>query len=371
MKKLISLTLILSIVLALTASAFAVYDNGPQNTNYNRTNAKNYIYNYTITPNNTYADFTKYGGDCTNFVSQVVHAGGMPMTSPVNNPGDDSWYYYGSDWGTGRTSSWTKATNFRKYWADINGDGGKHAYQFKVYLASDFKNDSIWSDVWSYLEPGDIVQYVSTSDWATYHSQAVHRTSYENGEFKVSMGQHTANSWQNLRNYVTGLSDKNTRVCLIKISANTFNAKSIQNMPEISSMSIDELAAEESRLNDTKPKTMEEEHEKWAAIALVKQELVKRAKESKISYKAAITMDALQQFMINRMENNQLFITCAENIEDKSIKASLITECKEARAENERISEFMKNMQNKRDVHDLWNEYWNDIIHQAPPSYYE
>lgn len=166
-----TLTLILVLSMLLNVSSFAVYENGPQNIEYNRTNAQSYIGMYTTSPNSAYHYFTypDEGGDCTNFASQVVRAGGMSMTAAVDNPGDSSWYYYGSSWGRGRSSSWTSATKFRTYWADVNGVGEKNAYQFRVYLASDFNDDDTWYDIWSYLEPGDIVQYVRTDDWATYH----------------------------------------------------------------------------------------------------------------------------------------------------------------------------------------------------------
>ena len=113
----------------LNVSSFAVYENGPQNIEYNRTNAQSYIGMYTTSPNSAYHYFTypDEGGDCTNFASQVVRAGGMSMTAAVDNPGDSSWYYYGSSWGRGRSSPWTSATKFRTYWADVNAVGEKNA----------------------------------------------------------------------------------------------------------------------------------------------------------------------------------------------------------------------------------------------------
>ena len=368
-----TLTLILVLSMLLNVSSFAVYENGPQNIEYNRTNAQSYIGMYTTSPNSAYHYFTypDEGGDCTNFASQVVRAGGMSMTAAVDNPGDSSWYYYGSSWGRGRSSSWTSATKFRTYWADVNGVGEKNAYQFRVYLASDFNDDDTWYDIWSYLEPGDIVQYVRTDDWATYHSQAVHRTSYENEEYKVSMGQHTSDSWKNLRNYVLGLSSE-TRVCLIKISATTFSSRSARNLARIASMSTNELAAEENRLNQTAPQTIAAEHEKWATIAMLKQKLVEHGKNSQTSYKTGITTNALLQFIRNRMENNTLFLLFVENAEDGLPKTLLSNECEKARTENIILTDFEKRVQEESEnIYSLWNEYWSNIIQQTPPFYYE
>lgn len=236
-------------------------------------------------------------------------------------------------------------------------------------MASDFNDDDIWFDIWEYLEPGDIIQYVRTSDWATYHSQAVHRTSYENREYKVSVGQHTVDEWKNLRDYVLGLSGK-TRVCLIKISANTFSTQSAKNLTKIAAMSINELAAEEDRLNRTIPLTTAAEHEKWTTIALLKQEMAKQGKNSQ-TYKTAITMEALRQFVSNRMENNTLFLSCVGNLENDQLKTILSSDCEKAKTENEVLSAFLKEMQECDNVQLLWNEYWNNIIQQTPPSYYE
>ena len=76
-----TLTLILVLSMLLNVSSFAVYENGPQNIEYNRTNAQSYIGMYTTSPNSAYHYFTypDEGGDCTNFASQVVRAGGMSI----------------------------------------------------------------------------------------------------------------------------------------------------------------------------------------------------------------------------------------------------------------------------------------------------
>ena len=133
MKKLSSIfALAIVASMLLNVSTYAVYDNGPRNTQYNRTNAQSYIGRYTTSPNPDYYYFNE-GGDCTSFASQVLYAGGMSMTAAVDNPTDSSWYYYNATWGRGRTSTWTYAPNFRTYWADVNGEVGKRAYQFKSY----------------------------------------------------------------------------------------------------------------------------------------------------------------------------------------------------------------------------------------------
>ncbi|MEY4926563.1 MAG: hypothetical protein RI894_999, partial [Bacteroidota bacterium] len=54
---------------------------------YNRINAANYAYRYWSSPNSAYCDFSSGGGDCTNFVSQCLSAGGWN--------GNTRWYWNG------------------------------------------------------------------------------------------------------------------------------------------------------------------------------------------------------------------------------------------------------------------------------------
>ena len=124
------------------------------------------------------------------------------------------------------------------------------------------------------------------------------------------------------------------------------------------------------RLNRTIPLTTAAEHEKWTTIALLKQEMAKQGKNSQ-TYKTAITMEALRQFVSNRMENNTLFLSCVGNLENDQLKTILSSDCEKAKTENEVLSAFLKEMQECDNVQLLWNEYWNNIIQQTPPSYYE
>jgi hypothetical protein len=58
-----------------------------RNSWYNRVLALDYMEKYAEKSNTQYADFTSLGGDCTNFVSQVLMAGGMSMQGKYN-PGE-------------------------------------------------------------------------------------------------------------------------------------------------------------------------------------------------------------------------------------------------------------------------------------------
>lgn len=110
LKRMLSLTLALAVALCLPMSAFAAYS-GTDAIAY--ADAHVYNYNSLIRPG--------IGGDCANFVSQCLFAGGMEMNSKwYNYPYEsgahsDSWYgadslknYLKNDYGATRlVSKWT------------------------------------------------------------------------------------------------------------------------------------------------------------------------------------------------------------------------------------------------------------------------
>ncbi len=194
------------------------------NTNYNRSAARSYALKYAENPNPAYADFSNYGGDCTNFASQVLYAGSMPMiksaTSGIES-NTDYWFYNTS---TNRSTSWTGAEEFRRHWGNSNGYGRKRSYQIKIlpvwYALENFK-----TEVYDFLKEGDIVQHINaySSTYgrdASYHSQIVHDKTSANGIYDVLVAQHSENKYNvSLYSYLNGLSKANW-VILYKVSNN-------------------------------------------------------------------------------------------------------------------------------------------------------
>ena len=73
----------------------AVRGSGRANGFYDRAKAKQYIDTYWKKYNPAYPSFHHGGGDCTNFISQVLYAGGMPWAddnNPVNHKKSSNWY---------------------------------------------------------------------------------------------------------------------------------------------------------------------------------------------------------------------------------------------------------------------------------------
>ena len=83
---------------------------------YERDAAVSYAKRWAFGRNPAYYDFSRIGGDCTNFVSQCVFAGsGVMNETPVLG-----WYYKGPD---RRTASWTGVEYLYNFLISNQGTG--------------------------------------------------------------------------------------------------------------------------------------------------------------------------------------------------------------------------------------------------------
>lgn len=83
---------------------------------YNRAKAIEYAHKWAFGRNPKYFNFTGLGGDCTNFISQCLHAGGARM----NFTPTYGWYYRSS---YDRTPSWTGVKYLYNFLTDNKGAG--------------------------------------------------------------------------------------------------------------------------------------------------------------------------------------------------------------------------------------------------------
>lgn len=129
---------------------------------YSRINAVEYANRYYSNYNPSYPDWTPYGGDCANFVSQCLYAGGKSMSgSPGSSSAQDwgNWFSYGSDLNTSNVSStWRGANAFKSYWQS-NSVGYK-------------KFDSFSPDAYNYGYKGDAISLLNHNGVA-YHTMIV------------------------------------------------------------------------------------------------------------------------------------------------------------------------------------------------------
>lgn len=172
MKNIIRRKIIISIIIILIAILFEVRTDiqcinlKNKNNNYNRELARDYALKWATSYNKEYYNYINDGGDCTNFVSQVLRAGGMDFIgSKKNATSINSWFYYSADL-PNRTSTWTSANAFNLHF----GKEYKRVYKYREYKVEDaLKN---WSDIYASIYVGDIVQYSRPNNIA-FHSQAI------------------------------------------------------------------------------------------------------------------------------------------------------------------------------------------------------
>lgn len=141
---------------------------------YNREAAVNYARRWALGRNPAYMDYELWGGDCTNFISQCLRSGGIPLDfngSHVLN----QWYWINDN---KRTPTWTAAEPFYKY---IIGNNKEGTSNFGIYAREASYNE---------LEIGDIIQLVYDNN--AYHNMMVSKVILE-GKYLVDylVCQHT------------------------------------------------------------------------------------------------------------------------------------------------------------------------------------
>jgi hypothetical protein len=106
---------------------------------YNRARAVEYAKKWAFDRNKAYFDYGKYGGDCTNFVSQCLRAGGAPMVDGIYG-----WNYYSAN---RHSASWTGVEFLYNFLTRATPKGGSGGGSIKGRVVS-----------LEELEVGDIVQ---------------------------------------------------------------------------------------------------------------------------------------------------------------------------------------------------------------------
>lgn len=117
---------------------------------YDRQAALRYARRYVQERNGEWEDYGSRGGNCQNYASQVLHAGGIPM----DIYGDAVWKWYwdevsNSPGARGRSSSWTGVDEFMAY-AEANTGYGLAAEMDAPYYDG---------------EPGDLLHMGMDGDW--------------------------------------------------------------------------------------------------------------------------------------------------------------------------------------------------------------
>lgn len=122
---------------------------------YDREKAVAYARKWALSHNPVFGNYENYGGDCTNFISQCIHAGNIPFDHNGKNV-LEKWYWYSE---YSRTPTWTAAEPFYKY---ITGNNNSNTQKIGIYARDASYNE---------LEIGDIVQL--TFEGNAYHTMII------------------------------------------------------------------------------------------------------------------------------------------------------------------------------------------------------
>lgn len=147
--------------------------------------AIDYAIEYAVTPNYNYTYWRN--GDCTNFVSQILHASGVGMdVSGTLNPNQGWWISSNA-----AAYAWIRADTFTRYM-------GRRAYYS-------------WSSLVSSLHPGAFIATDYTGDGEVNHCAFI---TAKNGQY-VGIAQHTSNyhDWS----YNTGWPTENGKRILYNV----------------------------------------------------------------------------------------------------------------------------------------------------------
>ncbi|MEA4845666.1 MAG: amidase domain-containing protein [Clostridiaceae bacterium] len=142
---------------------------------YDRGKAKAYIDAYWKNYNPAYPSFSHGGGDCANFISQVLYAGGMPWADDKNSANhrkSTNWYCKPGatikDSERRITFSWKIAAVFKAHWINRVERHRMLSYNEAIQNMSELSKE---------LFLGDVVQFCYSSS-VPYHTLAV--TGYNN-----------------------------------------------------------------------------------------------------------------------------------------------------------------------------------------------
>lgn len=113
-----------------------------------------YAFNYNTSK---YPSYAGKGGDCANFISQALHAGGKPMMG-TNSANFNNWFCRSNQlWDVDKISStWRGADAFGDYWMT-------KAVSFKDFDGSYFNDSSKFKKILSYGHRGDAVSLLNSN----------------------------------------------------------------------------------------------------------------------------------------------------------------------------------------------------------------
>lgn len=263
-KRKVNLFLLLFLMLVLFIASIDMQSISAEvkNDNYNRELAREYAIKWATSSNSKYYNYVNDGGDCTNFVSQVLRAGGMEFVGDKSTATSiKSWFYYSPNL-PNRSSTWTAAQPFHLHF----GEEYKRAHSYKEYKIIEALVN--WDEIYLNLLPGDIVQY-SRPNNITFHSQAItdlidknktiyfcqHSNSMENFKKNGNLRYYLMGKPNDYNFYIYQIKDDNQRTSIEVIANNKDNKsnedyrKELIEAIDIIKLSLDDTRVDNEELN--------------------------------------------------------------------------------------------------------------------------
>jgi len=137
---------------------------------YNATAAAEYALTYWENYNTNFSNYNSIGGDCANFVSQCLLAGGMQM--------NNDWYWYSY---SNKSSSWTGALSIKKYLVD------KLGYELISYPSANQIDigDVLWYDEGAHV--AICTEIINGIPWVCAHNKNLHTSNWKLGFSKYAV----------------------------------------------------------------------------------------------------------------------------------------------------------------------------------------
>lgn len=169
---------------------------------YNPAKVTEYTNKYWNNYNKAYPDFTSLGGDCANFVSQALYAGGKTMKGTVATV-FGNWFCRTKSINelSKVSSTWRGADAFGHYWMS-------NAKKYKNFAKSYFSFKDKFKTVFNYGSVGDAISLLNSNN-RPYHTLII---SYKE-DAKLKFASHTGNhKWKSLYKYVREMGANGVRI---------------------------------------------------------------------------------------------------------------------------------------------------------------
>jgi hypothetical protein len=152
--------------------------------------AVTYARKYAINYNPNFANYTpgtpsNFGGDCTNFASQNMYAGGIKMDGNYLVPKEDfAWYSYRQPWGAfdpvSVSQTFRHVDSFRRH---------MYHYEYTSYYSEFYGNYRLFD----FLQSGDLMFMDMNNDGTFDHSMTITGWDTINGHYEPKLTYHTKN----------------------------------------------------------------------------------------------------------------------------------------------------------------------------------